>query len=149
MTKTEFQEQFKRLRVAGYRLPVFDGVNIADVIAEWYQTFGGCTKQEFAEAVDRLKKAKTDTFWPATGELWFHIKEIRKGHAIRRSAASVEGEWAMSDADRDVFLAMLRSTRDKLLRKMPDAAAQTRPQELIDAEELEREDRIANGTEQP
>lgn len=144
MTKTEFQEQFKRLRVAGYRLPVFDGVTIADVIAEWYQTFGGCTKAEFAEAIDRLKKAKTDTFWPATGELWFHIKEYRKGQAIRRSAAAVEGEWAMSDEDRDQFLAMLRQTRDKILRKMPHAEAQTEPQTIADARSIQEEDEAIN-----
>lgn len=138
MTKTEFQEQFKRLRVAGYRLPVFDGVKVTDVMDEWFQTFSGCTKGEFSEAVDRLKKAKTDTFWPATGELWFHIKEIRKGQAIRKSASHVEGEWGMADTTE--FLAMLRATRDKILRKMPDAAPQTPPQAVMDADAIRDED---------
>jgi hypothetical protein len=146
MTKAEFGKQFQRLRVAGYRLPVFDGVNIADVISEWYGTFGGCTEQEFAQAVDRLKQVKTDTFWPATGELWFYIKEVRKAHAIRRSASDHGGEWAMSEADADVFLAMLRATKDKILTKMamPAAVPQVEPQAVTDARAIADEDTEAS-----
>lgn len=147
MTKTEFREQFKRLRMAGYRLPVFDGITVDNVLDEWFATFGGCSEREFGQAIDRLKQKKTDTFWPATGELWFHIFEIRKGDRIRRQANDHGGEWHMSDEESQAFLAMLRQTRDKILRKMPDAAPQTRPQGMLDDEALAREDRVVNGEE--
>lgn len=141
MTKAEFSEQFKRLRVAGYRLPVFDGVKITDVIDEWYQSFQGCSVAEFSAAVDKLKQTKTDTFWPATGELWFLIKEYRKSNAIRRSAREVGGEWGMSDADAQEFLTMLRGTMRKIAKKhtMPHAVAQVEPDHvLLEQEELDR-----------
>lgn len=139
MTKAEFGEQFKRLRVAGYRLPVFDGVKVNDVIEEWYATFAACSREEFADAVDRLKQTKTDTFWPATGELWFHIKEGRKARAIRRSANEHGGAWSMSEEDSEAFLALLRATKDKILGRMvmPAAAVQAEPDHVV----LEREAR--------
>lgn len=119
MTKTEFQEQFKRLRVAGYRLPVFDGITIADVITEWYGTFGGCTVKEFSAAIDRLKQAKTDTFWPATGELWAHVYEVRKANRIRSQANRQEPDaWAMSEEETGDFLAALRACRNRIVARM-------------------------------
>jgi len=147
MTKTEFKDQFKRLRVAGYRLPISEGVTVDDVMTEWFQTFQGCTVREFSTAIDNLKRVKQDTFWPATGELWSQIKEIRKGNRIRRQTEDTAGSWSMSDEDAQEFLALLRATKDKIIGRMamPHAEPQTRPQALIDAEELAREDRIANG----
>jgi hypothetical protein len=129
MTKAEFGEQFKRLRVAGYRLPVFDGVKVTEVIDEWYDTFRSCTPKEFAAAVDRLKETKTDTFWPATGEIWSHIKEHRKLHALRRQANEHGTEWAMSDEDAQEFLAAFRAAKDKILGKMtmPNSEAHVEP----------------------
>jgi len=144
MTKTEFKEQFKRLRVAGYRLPVSDGVTVDDVMDEWFKTFQGCTSRELSEAIDRLKKEKTDTFWPATGQLWFHIKDVRKGDAIRRQASEHTGEWAMSEEDTQEFLSILRAARDRIVRKMPNAEAQVRPQHIEDAEALAIEDSEAS-----
>lgn len=139
MTKTEFGKQFQRLRVAGYRLPVFDGVKVTDVIDEWYATFGGCTEAEFAEAIDRLKKAKTDTFWPATGELWAQVFEIRKARKIRAQSVVTEGHWAMSNEDANDFLSMLRECKQRILAKMtmPHAEPQVEPDHVL----REREER--------
>lgn len=144
MTKAEFKDQFKRLRVAGYRLPVSDGVTVDDVMDEWFKTFQGCSVRELATSIDRLKLEKTDTFWPSTGQLWFHIKDVRKGDAIRRQANDHTGEWAMSDADTREFLAVLRAARDRIVKGMPQADAQTRPQALEDADEIAREDSEAS-----
>src|SRR3990167_1077123 len=140
MTKTEFREQFKRLRVAGYRLPVFEGVTIEDVLTEWFRTFSSCSVEEFSQAIDKLKQTKTDTFWPATGELWTHIFFIRKERRIRRQAADTGYDWSMSDADRDAFLTMLRETMRKIAAKhtMPHAEPQVEPQHVQDA--LDRAD---------
>lgn len=137
MTKGEFGEQFKRLRIAGYRLPVFDGVKITEVIDEWYQTFQGCTASEFAEAVDRLKQAKTDTWWPATGELWTHIFEARKERRIRRQTHETGGTWQMSDEDSQEFLALLRAAKDKILGRMamPNVEPQVEPPHITEARE--------------
>jgi hypothetical protein len=133
MTKAEFKEQFKRLRIAGYRLPLMDGVTVDDVLAEWYGTFGECSREEFSEAIDRLKREKTDTFWPAAGELWAHVYEVRKARRIRMQSRRDEtGVWAMSDADTQEFLSLLREARDKILRKMPHAEPQTAPQHVQD-----------------
>lgn len=142
MTKAEFGEQFKRLRVAGYRLPVFDGVKVGEVIDEWYATFQSCTQVEFAEAIDRLKQQKTDTFWPATGELWFQVFEIRKARRVRRQTDDHDGAWQMSDADAKAFLEVLRATRDRILGRMtmPQAEPQTPPDHvLLNEEERERQ----------
>lgn len=143
MTKTEFKTQFKRFRMAGYRLPVFDGVTVDNIMDEWYDTFEHCTVQEFGAAIDRLKQVKTDTFWPATGEIWFYIFEYRKRNAIRRQSEGHGGDWSMSDADAQEFLAMLRATRDKILGKMtmPHAEAQVAPDHVL----LEQEDREREG----
>jgi len=129
MTKTEFKEQFKRLRLAGYRLPVFDGVTVDGVMDEWFTTFSDCKAQEFSDAIDRLKQSKTDTFWPATGEIWSHILELRKAQRIRRQANEQGSGWRMSDGDAQEFLTMLRETRDKILarKQMPKAEPQVRP----------------------
>lgn len=142
MTKGEFGEQFKRLRIAGYRLPVFDGVKVTDVVDEWYGTFGSCSVQEFAHAIDKLKQTKTDTFWPASGEIWTHIFQYRKERRIRSQANEVGHEWSMSDADAQDFLAMLRECKAKVLAKMtmPHAEPQAEPDHvLIEQEERERE----------
>ena len=135
MTKGEFGKQFQRLRVAGYRLPVFEGVTVKDVVDEWYGTFGSCSVEEFSHAIDKLKQTKTDTFWPATGELWTHIFFIRKERRIRRQAEEPGHEWSMSDADRDAFLTMLRETMRKIAAKhtMPHAEPQVEPQHVQDA----------------
>jgi hypothetical protein len=133
MTKAEFSEQFKRLRVAGYRLPAFlPGESVKDLTDEWFKTFGGCALDEFSYAVDELKKIKTDTFWPAPGELWAHILERRKMRHLRSQAVMTEGAWSMSDSDAQEFLAMLRATRDRILRKMPSAEPQTIPEHVQD-----------------
>lgn len=131
MNKAEFRGQFKRLRIAGYRMPVFDGVTVDDVLNEWFQTFQGCTVEEFSEAIDRLKREKTDTFWPATGELWALIFDIRKARAIRRQTNDHGVDWAMSDEDVQDFLAVLRATKEKILGRMtmPHAEPQTKPEE--------------------
>lgn len=39
-------------------------------------------KRPLSAAVDKLKQTKTDTFWPATGELWCLIREYRKACEI-------------------------------------------------------------------
>lgn len=145
MNKTEFREQFKRLRVAGYRLPTFDGVTVDDVMDEWFRTFQDVPRYEFEEAIDRLKKDKTDTFWPATGELWAHIFEIRKARRIRHQASDHGGAWAMSDDDTQNFLGVLRAARDKILGRMtmPRAVAQVEPDHVL--REQDDQDRAAEG----
>lgn len=141
MTKAEFAEQFKRLRVAGYRLPVFDGVTVKDVTDEWYSTFALCSVHEFSHAIDKLKQEKTDTFWPAAGELWVHIFQYRKERRIRRQSSEIEGAWAMSDEDAKDFLAMLRATKEKILNRMamPRVEPQVEPDHvLLEQEDLDR-----------
>lgn len=141
MTKTEFREQFKRLRVAGYRLPLFDGVTVDNVLDEWYATFAKCSVNEFSHAIDKLKQTKTDTFWPASGELWTHIFQYRKECRIRNQAAYVEGSWSMSQEDAHEFLEMLRECKKRILSKMtmPHAEAQVEPDHvLLEQEELDR-----------
>lgn len=141
MTKTQFREQFKRLRVAGYRLPVFDGATIDDVLDEWYATFQSCSDAELGHAIDKLKQTKTDTFWPASGELWTHIFQYRKERKIRSQANHVEGEWSMSTEDAQEFLAMLRDCKAKILAKMsmPHAEPQVEPDHvLLEQEEQDR-----------
>jgi hypothetical protein len=142
MTKIEFRNQFKRLRVAGYRLPVFDGVKVDDVLDEWFGTFGGCTVQEFSQAIDRLKEAKTDTFWPSTGELWTQVHRVRKERRIRRQTDDHGKEWAMSDEDANEFLEVLRQCKDKILGRMamPHAEPQVEPQHVIDEQARREED---------
>lgn len=131
MTKTEFRDQFKRLRVCGYRLPVFTDATIDDVLTEWYATFKDCSGQEFSEAIDRLKREKTDTFWPATGELWAQIADVRKARRIRlQSRESGHGGPEMSDEMRQEFLKDFREFKERMLGKsMPDAAPQVAPEE--------------------
>lgn len=147
MTKTEFREQFKRLRVAGYRLPVFDGVTIEDVLDEWYATFQSCSAQEFSHAIDKLKQTKTDTFWPASGELWTHVFQYRKERRIRSQANAVEGQWQMSDADAQEFLSVLRAAKDKILGKMtmPQAEAQVEPDHVLLDHEQRDHGELSNG----
>jgi hypothetical protein len=145
MTKTEFQEQFKRLRVAGYRLPVFDGITIADVIAEWYGTFGACSVQEFSDAIDRLKKAKTDTFWPATGEIWQHVYEVRKARRIKQSMQMPEYGETTPQEVRTELAGMFREFATKLSQRMamPKVAESLAVQDEPDHVQLEREAREA------
>lgn len=118
MTKAEFGEQFKRLRVAGYRLPVFDGVKVNDVIEEWYGTFGSCSHEEFSQAIDRLKQQKTDTWWPATGELWQHIFEVRKARKIRQSMTTPEYGSETPQQVRQELAGMFRQFAQTLSQKM-------------------------------
>lgn len=130
MTKTEFGKQFQRLRVAGYRLPVFDGVTVADVVAEWFDTFKGCTVEEFSEAIDRLKQHKTDTWWPATGEIWALVFDVRKARALRNQCDSSTAEWPAVGPDiRQQLAAEFRDFAHRLSQKMtmPNAAPQVTP----------------------
>lgn len=131
MTKAEFAEQFKRLRVAGYRLPIFDGVTVKDVTDEWYATFGSCSVTELSHAIDRLKQTKTDTFWPASGELWEHIFQYRKERRIRSEINQSGPSWEMSEAEAQEFLRVFRAAKEKILRKMSmaDAQSQVEPEE--------------------
>lgn len=143
MNKTEFKEQFKRLRVSGYRLPVFDGVTIEDVMAEWYTTFGACSVEEFSSAIDTLKQVKTDTFWPATGEIWTHVLRYRKERRIRLQAQSGQhiGGKELSDAQRREMAGMFREFAQKLGARMtmPKAEAQTVPDHVqLEHEEQDR-----------
>lgn len=142
MTKAEFTVQFKRLRVAGYRLPVFDGATIKDVIDEWYGTFEACSVTEFSHAIDCLKRTKTDTFWPASGELWMHILQHRKERRIRAEANSVGIGTSLTAEQRKEFLKSFREFRQALLAKMamPHAEPQVEPDHVIlEQEERERE----------
>lgn len=142
MTKAEFTAQFKRLRIAGYRLPVFDGVTVKDVVDEWYATFGSCSVSEFSHAINCLKQTKTDTFWPASGELWTHIRQYRKERRIRAEANAPSVEDGLSAEQRQAFLESFREFRDSLMAKMsmPHAEAQVEPDEVLrDQEERERE----------
>jgi len=143
MTKTEFKAQFKRLRVSGYRLPVFDGVTIEDVMAEWFGTFGSCTTEEFSGAVDRLKETKTDTFWPATGEIWTHIRQLRKERRIRIQSQHPGYENKLTDAQAQEFLSDFRQFQKKLVAKMtmPHAEVQTAPDHVQREEEDEERSR--------
>lgn len=142
MTKAEFAAQFKRLRVAGYRLPVFDGVTVKDVTDEWYGTFANCSAEEFAQAIDRLKQRKTDTFWPATGELWAHIFEIRKARRIRAQVGESH-EWPETPATvRQELAGMFRGFAQQLAAKMtiPEAPVQVAPDHvLLEQEERDRD----------
>lgn len=137
MTKTDFGKQFQRLRVAGYRLPVFDGVKVTEVIDEWYATFGGCSLEEFSAAIDRLKQQKTDTWWPATGEIWSHIFEIRKARRIRNSV-NESHEWPETGPNlRQQLAADFREFARKLSQQMtmPHAEPQVPPQHVTEDEE--------------
>lgn len=131
MTKTEFQKEFKRLRVSGYRLPVWEGVTVEDVLNEWYATFGACSVDEFSSAIDTLKQVKTDTFWPATGEIWTHVLRYRKERRIRLQAQSGThiGGKELSDSQRKEMAGMFRDFAQKLGARMtmPQAEAQTVP----------------------
>lgn len=139
MTKTEFKGAFKRLRLAGYRLPVFDGVTVEDVMDEWYQTFQACGVDEFVQAIDRVKQVKRDTFWPATGEVWAQVFEVRKARRIRLQAQETGGYWQMSDENAQEFLAMLREAKRRIMAKM--AMPEGEPvQELPDHVLLEHEE---------
>jgi hypothetical protein len=147
MTKTEFSEQFKRLRVAGYRLPVFQpGESVKDLTDEWFGTFGACTKDEFAYAIDELKKAKTDTWWPAPGELWAHVFEYRKGRRLRMQTDVADDRDALTQAQRNELAAHFRDFARRLSAKMtmPRAVAQVEPQEIEDSRALTEEDSEAS-----
>lgn len=145
MTKTEFSDQFKRLRVAGYRLPVFDGITIKDVIDEWFKTFGSCTVEEFSQAIDRLKQGKQDTFWPATGELWAHVFEVRKARRIRLQG-QMPTDHDIPAGDRQELAAMFRTFAQQLGQRMtmPKAVAQEEPQAIQDARTVADEDAAAS-----
>jgi hypothetical protein len=145
MTKTEFQSQFKRLRVAGYRLPVFDGITIADVIEEWYGTFGNCSVDEFSKAIDLLKQKKTDTFWPATGELWAQVYEIRKARRIRLQAEQPSDPDTLPQAKRDELAGMFRDFAKTLAQRMAMKSAPSDVQEVPDHVALEQEDQTSEG----
>jgi len=136
MTKSEFSAQFKRLLAAGYRLPAFDGITIKDVIDEWFGTFGPCSVGEFSQTVDRLKQRKTDTFWPATGEIWQLILEVRKDRYIRKQSQDPGPVWGMSDADTREFLSELRACQKRIIAKqaMPHAEPQVKPDHSRDDE---------------
>jgi hypothetical protein len=143
MTKAEFQEQFKRLRVAGYRLPAFQpGESVKDLMAEWFGTFGKCSKEEFAYAIDELKKAKEDTFWPAPGELWRFVFEHRKQRRIRLQSQMPDDGDGLTQAQRDELAAHFRDFAQRLSAKMamPKVAAQEEPQAVIDARDLAEEE---------
>lgn len=146
MNKTEFKEQFKRLRVAGYRLPVWDDVKVDEVMAEWYATFGNCSVEEFSSAIDTLKQVKTDTFWPATGEIWTHVLRYRKERRIRLQAQS-GGEYhypELSSSQRKEMAGMFREFAQKLGQRMTmpkvESADQVEPDHVI--RQHEEDDRI-------
>lgn len=145
MTKAEFSEQFKRLRVAGYRLPVFDGITIADVITEWYGTFGNCSVAEFSEAIDRLKQSKTDTFWPATGELWAEVYEIRKARRIRLQAVQPDYADTIPNERRQELAGMFRDFAKTLAGRMAmkghPSDVQAEPEHVA----IDEEDRKSEG----
>ena len=141
MTKAEFQTQFKRLRVAGYRLPVFTDITITDVITEWYGTFGNCSLEEFSEAIDKLKQSKTDTFWPATGEIWAHVFEIRKARRIRLQAMQPDPEDAIPQTTRQELAGMFREFAKTLSQRMAMKGVPGDVQEVPDHELLAEEDR--------
>jgi hypothetical protein len=149
MTKTEFAEQFKRLRVAGYRLPVFDGVSVKDVTDEWYGTFGNCSADEFSQAIDRLKQSKTDTFWPATGELWQHVFEVRKARRIRLQAMQADPVDTVPQTQRQELAAMFRGFAQQLSQRMsmPKVSEAVGQQEAADEALRDEEDlkRAAEG----
>lgn len=142
MTKAEFSQQFKRLRIAGYRLPVFDDVKIGEVVDEWFGTFGSCSVTEFAHAIDKLKQTKTDTFWPSSGELWTHIFQDRKERRIRREAENPGHESTLSPERRQEFLSAFREFQQQLIAKMtmPHAEPQTAPQHVLDEQARREED---------
>jgi len=78
MTKPEFKVEFDRMTKAGYRLP--EGFSVTDIMDEWFDTFQHCQVAEFAAAIDRLKRTKTDTFWPAIGALYQDVQAQRHAH---------------------------------------------------------------------
>jgi hypothetical protein len=132
MTKGEFGTEFQRLRIAGYRLPVFDGITIKDVIDEWYSTFASCSVEDFSAAIDKLKQTKTDTWWPATGEIWALVFEVRHARAIRSQHDSSMTEWPEIPVDvREQLAAKFRDFAASLGRRMamPDAEPQVKPEE--------------------
>lgn len=144
MTKTEFAEQFKRLRVAGYRLPAFlPGESVKDLTDEWFKTFGACAREEFAHAIDELKKAKTDTFWPAPGELWFHIFELRKARKIRASLEMPEYGDTTPQQVRQELAGMFRAFATQLSQRMamPKVSEAVGQQEAPDHVLREQEER--------
>lgn len=146
MTKTEFREQFKRLRLAGYRLPLFDGVTIEDVMSEWYDTFSNCTAEEFSQAIDRLKQQKTDTWWPATGEIWAQVFEVRKARKVRASMDD-HGEFPETPAEvRAQLAAGFREFAAQLSQRMrmPQVEPQAEPEHVIE----EREARARQAAEE-
>ena len=143
MTKTEFSDQFKRLRVSGYRLPVFDGITVKDVTEEWFRTFGQCSAEEFSQAIDRLKQTKTDTFWPATGEIWQHVFEVRKARRIRQQMAMPEAGAETPAQVRQELAGMFRDFASKLSQRMSMPKANVPEQVEPDDVLLERENREA------
>lgn len=143
MTKTEFRTQFKRLRTAGYRLPVWDGITVDDVLTEWFDTFGTCSEPEFSAAIDKLKQVKTDTFWPATGELWTHIFAYRKERRIRLQAQSgthYDGA-ELTPSQRAEMAGMFREFAKTLGQRMAMKAAPSDTQETPDHVMREQEER--------
>lgn len=88
-------------------------------------------------AIDRLKQHKTDTWWPATGEIWAHIFEIRKARKVRASMDD-HGEFPETPADvRAQLAAGFREFAQKLSQRMtmPHAGPQVEPEHVIEDRE--------------
>lgn len=122
MTKAEFKTQFDRLRLAGYRLQLPEGAAIQAVLAEWYPTFAECYVEDLAVAIDRVKQTKTDTFWPAIGEVYQHILDVRKERARRNSERDYDYP-EVPEAERQAGLAYLKEAMKAIQQKhrMPDS----------------------------
>jgi len=76
MTKEEFRVQFKRLVIAGYRIP--PDMPEADVMAEWYDSLAGELAEDLAVSITGLKRSKSDTFWPSIGEVYDGIGQAKR-----------------------------------------------------------------------
>lgn len=143
MTKTEFGNQFKRLRASGYHLVLPDGITLPEVVDEWYRTFGACSVAELAHAIDCLKRTKLDTFWPAPGELWAPIFQYRKERRIQAEARNGGGEDDPTAPDqRQEFQAAFQAFRDRLLAKMtmPEATVQVEPEHVREEADAEQDE---------
>jgi hypothetical protein len=119
MTKLEFREQFKRLVIAGYRLP--SDIPEGEVMAEWYETFAKESADDLAVAITELKKAKADTFWPSIGQVYQGIADLKK--ARRRQAEMRYGLSEPTEEERDTAAKFWRDMRARFGFKHPSQKA--------------------------
>lgn len=81
MTRGDGMTLLDRYVHAGYRHPE----DFAAAFEEWFRVFGGLAVDDVSEAITRLVRGRTSSFWPTPGELSEHLAAVQRGRGTASS----------------------------------------------------------------